>query len=211
MLACFNSMTPFRKTSEVLLDWYLNDRSFIGRKICAAGYDSSFSKNPWISLKETWGYDWSSGTLSAICWQTFPLSIVLALKWHGSVMRTSNTKARFWSSDHSTAELKVNKIKLSKLINERWRLVQDLNFLRHVQVYYKRRFLFSNNFYSSHLLNFSNTILICENSVPLKISRYSVTFVLKDSGLWFSVFVKTLNPKGLMAKKIRVSLERTPQ
>ena len=42
---------------------------------------------------------------------------------------------------------------------EPWRLVQDLNFLRHVQVYYKPRYLFSNNFYSSRLLNFSNTIL----------------------------------------------------
>ena len=44
----------------------------------------------------------------------FSLSVVLdlALKPYGSVTRTSRTKARFWSSDRSIAELKVNKIKL---------------------------------------------------------------------------------------------------
>ena len=44
----------------------------------------------------------------------FSLSVVLdlALKRYGSVTRTSRTKARFWSSDRSIAELKVNKIKL---------------------------------------------------------------------------------------------------
>ena len=36
---------------------------------------------------------------------------------------------------------------------------------------------------------------------PLKISSYSVTFVSKDSALSFSVASKTLNPKGLIAKK----------
>ena len=84
-----------------------------------------------------------------------------------------------------------------KAINEPWHLVQDLNFLRHVQGYYKPRFLFSNNFYSSRLLNFSNTILQRE-LYPLKnISTYSVTFVSKDS----AVAAKTLDPKGLIAKK----------
>ena len=44
----------------------------------------------------------------------FSLSVVLdlALKRYGSGTRTSRTKARFWSSDRSIAELKVNKIKL---------------------------------------------------------------------------------------------------
>ena len=37
--------------------------------------------------------------------------------------------------------------------------------------------------------------------IPLKISSYSVTFVLKDSALSFLVAAKTLNPKGLIAKK----------
>ena len=42
---------------------------------------------------------WSEFRLSAICCQTFSLSVVLdlALKRYGSVMRTSRTKARFWS------------------------------------------------------------------------------------------------------------------
>ena len=60
-------------------------------------------------------------------------------------------------------------------------------------------FCFSNNFYSSRLLTFSKTILKQE-CVPLKRSSYSVTFVLKDSALSFSVAAKTLNPKGLIAK-----------
>ena len=64
-------------------------------------------------------------------------------------------------------------------MNEPWRLVQDLNFLRNIQVYYKPRFLFSNNFYSSRLLNFFNTILKRERC-PLKISSDSITFVWKD-------------------------------
>ena len=46
--------------------------------------------------------------------------------------------------------------------------------------------------------------------MPLKTHSYSVTFVSKDSALSFSVAAKTLNPKGLIAKKIRVNLERTP-
>ena len=64
-------------------------------------------------------------------------------------------------------------------------------------------FLFFNNFYSaSCLLKFSNTILKRElNVVPLKTSSYSVAFASNDSALSFSVAAKTLNPKGLIAKK----------
>ena len=62
------------------------------------------------------------------------------------------------------------------------------------------RFLFSNNFYSSRLLNFSNTILMRDRH-PLKISSLSATFVSKDFALSFSVATKTLNSKGLTAKK----------
>ena len=53
---------------------------------------------------------------------------------------------------------------------------------------------------TSRLLNFSNTILKRERC-PLKTSSYSVTFMSKDSALSFSVAAKTLNPKGLIAKK----------
>ena len=54
-----------------------------------------------------------------------------------------------------------------KVINEPQRFVQDLNKLRHVQVYYKPRYLFFNNFYSSRFLNFANAILQRER-YPLK-------------------------------------------
>ena len=43
MLSCFNSMTSFRKTREVFLDWYLNDL-LLEEKFVLQGYDSSFSK-----------------------------------------------------------------------------------------------------------------------------------------------------------------------
>ena len=166
MLSSFNSTTFFRKNSWSLA-WLISYWSFIERKICAACYDSSFSKIPRISSRETWGYDRSSGyQLFVARLFPFPLSLLqndMVLLWELPVLR------RFWSSDHSSAKLKVSKIKyLLWKINEPWRLVQDLNFLRHVQVYYKPRFLFSNNFYStSRLLNFSNTILNRERC-PLK-------------------------------------------
>ena len=43
------------------LAWLIAHWSFIERKICAAGYDSSFSKIPRISSRETCVYDRSSG------------------------------------------------------------------------------------------------------------------------------------------------------
>ena len=79
---------------------------------------------------------------------------------------------------------------------------------RHVQVYYKPRYLFSNNFYSSRLLNFQ-ILSYSENVIPLKISSYSVTFVSKDCAFILSCRQNT-EPKRLVSKNIRVSLERTP-
>ena len=106
MLSCFNSMTSFRKTREVLLDWYLNDLVLEEKFVLPAMTPVSLKKRPNF-FKENLRV-WSEFRLSAICCQTFSLSVVLdlALKRYGSVMRTSRTKARFWSSDRSIAELK---------------------------------------------------------------------------------------------------------
>ena len=112
MLLRVNSMTSFRKTREVLLDWYLNDLLLEEKFVLPAITPVSLKKKP--NFFEGNLRVWSEFRLSAICCQTFSLSVVLdlALKRYGSVMRTSRTKARFWSSDRSIAELKVNKIKL---------------------------------------------------------------------------------------------------
>ena len=108
-LSCVNSMTSFRKTREVLLDWYLNDL-LLEEKFVLLVMTPVCLKPP--NFFEGNLRAWSEFRLSAICSQNFLLSIVLALKWYGSVMRTSHTKTRFWSSDPSITELKVNKKEL---------------------------------------------------------------------------------------------------
>ena len=60
MLSCFNSMTSFRKTREVLLDWYLNDLLLEEKFVLPAMTPVSLKKKQ-ISSRETWGYDRSSG------------------------------------------------------------------------------------------------------------------------------------------------------
>ena len=105
-LSCVNSMTSFRKTREVLLDWYLNDLLLEEKFVLPA-------MTP-VSLKTT---EFLRGKLEGMMrvqvisylLPDIPPFLVLALKWYGSVMRTSHTKARFWSSDSSIAELKENK------------------------------------------------------------------------------------------------------
>ena len=83
MLSCLNSMTSFRKTRELLLDWCL--------------IDPLPAMNP-VSLKSP---EFLRGKLEGMIGvrvisyllPDFPLSVVLALKRYGSVMRTSRTKA----------------------------------------------------------------------------------------------------------------------
>ena len=104
-------LSSFRKTLEVLLDWYLNNL-LLEEKFALPVMTPVLLKKP--NFFEGNLRVWSEFRLSAICCQTFPLSVALALKRYGSVMRTSRAKARFWSSDHSITELKLNKIKLYK-------------------------------------------------------------------------------------------------
>ena len=59
-LSCVNSMMSFRKTREVLLDWYLNDLLLEEKFVLPAMTPVSLKKNR-ISSRETWGYDRSSG------------------------------------------------------------------------------------------------------------------------------------------------------
>ena len=87
-------LSSFRKTLEVLLDWYLNDLLLEEKFVLPAMTPVSLKKKP--NFFEGNLRVWSEFRLSAIC-QTFPLSVVLALKR---------------SADHSIAELKVNKINL---------------------------------------------------------------------------------------------------
>ena len=81
---------------------------------------------------------------------------------------------------------------------------------RHVQVYYKPRYLFSNNFYSSRLLNFSNTTLQRE-LCPLKNKQLFFKYYICVERLCAFILSCRQNtePKRLDSKKIRVNLGRT--
>ena len=108
-LSCVNSMISFRKTCEVLLDWYLNDLLLEEKFVLPAMTPVSLKTTEFLRGK-------MDGMIRVQVISYFlpdvPPFLVLALKLYGSVMRTSHTKARFWSSDPSITELKVNKKEL---------------------------------------------------------------------------------------------------
>ena len=72
MLSCFNSISH-----EVLLDWYLNDLLLEDKFVLPANTPVSLKKKP--NFFEGNLRVWSEFSLSAICCQTFSLSVVLDL------------------------------------------------------------------------------------------------------------------------------------
>ena len=123
---------------------------------------------------------------------------------------TSRTKARFWSRDHpvwteseQNKIIKVDKWTMASCLRPQFSRTCMFKFITSLDFCFPTIFILLVSLIFQ-ILSYS------ENFVRLKISSYSVTFVSKDSALSFSVASKTLNPKGLIAKKIRLNLERTP-
>ena len=71
------------------------------------------------------------------------------------------------------------------------------------------RFLFSNNFYSSRLLNFSNTILMRDRR-PLKNKQFKRYICVERLCAFILSCHQNTELKRLDSKKIRVNLEETP-